>query len=170
VRTVLATTLVLLSGWLAHAQEQEKKLLDRLLKPDMSLQNHAQDRQFVVGGAPLEKKARTKTFPVAKRQADKAFWNTREVPASEFHTQANRDAKLQANLDTRTKLARADVPYVAGSYGTVRSPVEAAKSVPATQFAGNRSFQGRGKSQKALSAQDRPMTIDQVRELLNKNK
>ena len=37
-------------------------------------------------------------------------------------------------------------------------------------FAGNRPFLGQGKSQKALSAQDRPLTIEQVRELLNKNK
>ena len=31
-------------------------------------------------------------------------------------------------------------------------------------------FLGQGKSQKALHAQDRPLTIDEVRELLNKNK
>lgn len=31
-------------------------------------------------------------------------------------------------------------------------------------------FLDRGKSQKALSARDKPLTIEQVRELLNKNK
>jgi hypothetical protein len=38
------------------------------------------------------------------------------------------------------------------------------------EFSGTRPFLVRGKSQKALSAQDRPLSIDDVRELLNKNK
>ena len=37
-------------------------------------------------------------------------------------------------------------------------------------FPGTRPFLVQGKSQKALSQQDKPLTIDQVRELLNKNK
>jgi hypothetical protein len=45
-----------------------------------------------------------------------------------------------------------------------------AKKYATRDFAGNRPFLGQGKSQKALHAQDRPLTIDEVRELLNKNK
>jgi len=44
------------------------------------------------------------------------------------------------------------------------------KKYATRDFAGNRPFLGQGKSQKALHAQDRPLTIDEVRELLNKNK
>jgi hypothetical protein len=42
--------------------------------------------------------------------------------------------------------------------------------VDARIFAGNRPFLDQGKSQKALSRQNPPLTIEQVRELLNKNK
>ena len=37
-------------------------------------------------------------------------------------------------------------------------------------FAGERPFLAEGKSQKWLHAQDHPLSIDEVRELLNKNK
>ena len=37
-------------------------------------------------------------------------------------------------------------------------------------FAGQRPFQEDGKSQKSLDRQNPPLTIEQVRELLNKNK
>jgi hypothetical protein len=40
----------------------------------------------------------------------------------------------------------------------------------ASDYPGTRPFLAHGKSQKALSAQDRALTIDEVRELLNKNK
>jgi hypothetical protein len=37
-------------------------------------------------------------------------------------------------------------------------------------FAGERSFREQGKSQESLDRQNPPLTIDQVRKLLNKNK
>ena len=55
------------------------------------------------------------------------------------------------------------------AYGTRVAP-ENGSNLAAAPFAGNRPFLGRGKSQKALSARDTPLTIEQVRELLNKNK
>ena len=44
------------------------------------------------------------------------------------------------------------------------------RTYPVSEFSGTRPFLVRGKSQKALSQQDRPLSIDEVRELLNKNK
>src|ERR1022692_4651115 len=52
----------------------------------------------------------------------------------------------------------------------VRRAADGDKKVNGRDFAGNRPFLGQGKSQKALSTQDKPLTIEQVRELLNKNK
>jgi hypothetical protein len=68
----------------AHAQQQEQKLLDRLLKPEMSLENSAQGKQFTAGGATIDKQARTKSFYVRDRRAEKQFvtgnFSTKPVP------------------------------------------------------------------------------------------
>jgi len=65
---------------------------------------------------------------------------------------------------------KADTVHVASAaYGTRVAP-ENGSSLPVAPFAGNRPFLGQGKSQKALSAQDTPLTLEQVRELLNKSK
>src|SRR5437016_530736 len=50
----------------AFAQDQEKKLVDRLLKPDMSLQNEAQNKKFIADGASTNKRANVGTFYVQK--------------------------------------------------------------------------------------------------------
>jgi hypothetical protein len=50
----------------------------------------------------------------------------------------------------------------AGAYST--------KHYATRDFAGNRPFLAQGKSQKSLHAHDQPLTIDEVRQLLNKNK
>lgn len=144
-------------------------MLDRLLKPDMSLENSEQGKQFVAGGATLTKKVPTKTFYVAERKAEKGFWNTRSVAPKEFQTNAAPDGAKTAATGTKTRLAKVDVPYKTSAY-TTRTSSDADRLVPTPDYAGNRPFLVKGKSQKSLSAQDRPMTIDQVRELLNKNK
>ena len=65
---------------------------------------------------------------------------------------------------------KSDTVHLAVAAGATRIAPENGSSLPAAPFAGNRPFLGRGKSQEALSARDTPLTIDQVRELLNKNK
>jgi len=57
----------------------------------------------------------------------------------------------------------------AATAGTRVAP-ESNATVPTLAYSGNRPFLDQGKSQKALHAQDRPLTIEQVRELLNKSK
>ncbi len=52
---------------LAHAQEQEGKLVDRVLKPNMRLKNSAQDKQFNAGGTSVNKKANVAAFYVSKK-------------------------------------------------------------------------------------------------------
>lgn len=171
VRPLFLSFLILCSGAvLASAQVQEKKLLDRLLKPDMTLQNNMQDKQFAAADATITKKAPTKSFYAGEKRSEKGFWNTRQVSVREFNTDSSRDARRQATLSTRGQIAKLDAPYSTPAYRDVREPSYARKAMPVSDFAGNRKFEARGKSQKFLSAQDRPMTIDQVRELLNKNK
>ena len=52
----------------------------------------------------------------------------------------------------------------------VRHAADGEKKISGNDFARNRPFLGQGKSQKTLSARKPPLTIEQVRELLNKNK
>jgi hypothetical protein len=154
----------------ATAQEQERKLLDRLLKPDMSLQNNAQEKQFVAGGATVEKKARTKQFHVRERSFHKQFQGRRNVTTREFNTATSRFGRAEANVTTRHRIPNAELTYSTPGYREVRAARDAEKTAESTAYSGTRPFTPRGKSQKFLSAQDRPLTIDQVRELLNKNK
>ena len=48
--------------------------------------------------------------------------------------------------------------------------VSRARTTPVRDYAGTRTFLDKGKSQKILSAQSKPLTIEEVRELLNKSK
>jgi hypothetical protein len=52
----------------------------------------------------------------------------------------------------------------------LRDAQQADKTAASRSFAGNRPFLDKGKSQKALDRKNPPLTIEQVRELLNKNK
>jgi hypothetical protein len=47
---------------------------------------------------------------------------------------------------------------------------ESNTTTPVREYAGTRPFLDKGKSQKSLQAQNKPLTIEQVRELLNKSK
>ncbi|MBA3883494.1 MAG: hypothetical protein H0X73_12510 [Chthoniobacterales bacterium] len=155
----------------ACAQEQERKLMDRLLKPDMSLQNGAQTKQFVATGTPTTKTAPTMTFQFAQKWWGKRFNGVREIRPVEFQTTTSRYQRKEANLGTRNELKETQSRYTTGAYNGVRSAPDAKKSLATSDFDdSSRPFLVQGKSQKSLSAKDEPLTLEQVRELLNKNK
>lgn len=153
----------------SSAQQQERKLIDRLLKPDTSLQNSAQTKEFPAGTAISTREAATKSFYVAKRSPEKEYTNVRKVGVKDFRTKESPLARQEANAASRTQFAKGDAQYPTSAYAT-RDASDAEKTVEVSNYSGTRPFLVRGKSQKALSAQDRPLTIEEVRELLNKNK
>ncbi len=56
---------------LSHAQEQERKLADRLLRPDMTLINSAQGRKFIGAEAiQMDKKLAAKSFQACRQTDD----------------------------------------------------------------------------------------------------
>jgi hypothetical protein len=170
VRAILAASVFALAFVAsATAQEQERKLIDRILKPDMSLQNSVQEKQFVARGATATRQAPTKEFYVRERKPEKSFF-TRVFGTKNFNARNSRYQNMQASLATRTRIAKADVPYSTAAYRDVEPAREAEKAVEVSEFSGSRPFLIQGKSQKALSQKDTPLTIEQVRELLNKNK
>ena len=143
--------------------------MDRLLKPDMSLQNSVGEKQFVARGSTTTKQARTKEFYVRERKPEKSFF-TRLFGTKNFNTKNARDQEMQASIATRTRIAKVDTPYTTAAYRDVETARESDKAVEVSEYGGTRPFLIQGKSQKALSQKDRPLSIDEVRELLNKNK
>jgi hypothetical protein len=148
----------------SYAQEQERKLVDRLLSPNMKLANSDQNKKFIGGSEAPTRSATTKSFYISEKNLSKTFVADRSAPTTSFRTRnyATQAATLPTLPSTRsyqTKQARDISPnaYSRKKYAT-------------RDFAGNRQFLEQGKSQKSLHAQDRPLTIDEVRELLNKNK
>jgi hypothetical protein len=162
--------MALLAGASAiSAQEQERNLVDRLLRPNMSLVNSAQNKQFCARDISVRRRATPKSFPtpdtsLAKPFASERAFSSRQLAAGQF-----RAGDATANTSARSELKTPMVQVVSAPNGT-RVAAENGGNLAALPFAGDRPFLGRGKSQEALSARDTPLTIEQVRELLNKNK
>ena len=155
----------------ASAQDQEKKLVDRLLKPDMTLQNDAQNKKFIGdGSASINKRANVGTFYVRQKPRSKNFSGTRDFSTTQFYSQTYRGGRTAYETSSQQKLANSKAPYATQTASGVRDAPQSGKKVASRAYAGNRPFLDQGKSQKSLNRQNEPLTIEQVRELLNKNK
>lgn len=145
--------------------------MDRLLSPDLTLQSSVGDKQFNPGGGSIStKKAATKSFYLRQRLPEKNYPDARRLEPKEFRTNESAFAQRQANTEPRASLTSLNKTYQTGKAYQAGEARNAEKKVAATEFSGTRTFLIRGKSQKSLDARNRPMTIDEVRELLNKNK
>ena len=153
----------------AQAQHQERSLTDRLLRPDMGLQNKAQNKKFSPRRAIFEQRGTAGAFYVPAKPSEKKFSGAPDFSTSQFHSwsyrQTNRAETIPQNANVNSTAS-----YSTSSISDVRTVLDSQKAVGGRQFADNRSFLDEGKSQKALKQQNPPLTIDQVRELLNKNK
>ena len=155
----------------ATAQDQEKKLVDRLLKPDMTLKNDAQNKKFVGdGSASINKRANVGSFYVYQKPRSKTFSGTREFSTSQFYSQTYRGGRTAYETSPHQTFANSKAAYASQTAHGVRDAPGSGKKVASGAYAGNRPFLDEGKSQKSLSRKNDPLTIEQVRELLNKNK
>jgi hypothetical protein len=163
VRIVLVVAFCLV-GSMARAQEQERKLVDRLLEPNMKLENSQQNKQFTGGGTVTPKSASTRSFYVSNRELTKTFADTREAGTRSYssHQFATKAANLPPPPRTQT--------YATAKARNISAARESFTRYDSRQYAGSRAFVEQGKSQKALHQQDHPLSIDDIRELLNKNK
>jgi hypothetical protein len=154
----------------ARAQEQERRLVDRLLKPDTTLANGAQNKKFVASGRSIDKQATTRPFYIANKPRTKEYAAQREFSATEFAAHHFRDGEMTATMQARAQRAKAfSIDDGTGAL-MVRNASDSDKKIAGADFSGSRPFLDKGKSQKALSQHNTPLTIEQVRELLNKNK
>ena len=153
-----------------RGQDQERKLVDRLLKPDMTLQNDAQHKKFVADGTSINKRASVGTFYVQKKPRAKDFSGTRDFTTSQFYSKTYHGGRSAFEVSSHQTTANSRFAYANQSARGVRDASQSGKKVPVRAYAENHPFLDEGKSQKSLNRQNAPLTIEQVRELLNKNK
>jgi hypothetical protein len=136
----------------------------------MTLRNNAQNKQFVVRGQTFDKQAQVRPFYIAKVSLTKDYLDQREFSAKEFAAHHFRDGEVTSTMQARA--ARVKTFSVDDGTGALhlRDMPGGNKKVASSAFTGTSPFLDKGKSQKALSQHDTPLTIEQVRELLNKNK
>lgn len=168
-------TLVLLASFgvvaVTGAQEQERKLLDRLLRPDMTLANPAQKKQFVAGAARVDRQASSRSFYPREKTIMTPSRHPIVFATNDFTLRRTQPASTMRNFPTGPPRTEPNARYLPAAANVAGTPPESDRpGLSGTAFSGNRPFLGRGKSQKELSARDTPLTIDQVRDLLNKNK
>ena len=169
---MLALFMALLFGvCTAMAQKQEIKLIDRLLRPNTTLENSAQNKKFAApDDASFDKRVPPRNFYVQERTLTKPYPAERTLPSRQFTARHFRMGDSAANLATRTQLTKNDTTITPPAAPGIRAAPESTVTAATGDFPGARPFLGRGKSQKALQAYNRPLTIDEVRELLNKSK
>lgn len=167
----LALAVLLCSACALSAQEQEGKLMDRLLRPNMTLGNSSQNKKFIADTVSVDRQARVSTFYLQKRRDAQTYSNTREFAAKDF------SGRTYDQLTPGTSLLAARSTSPIRSYDTPSARISVAlrdshsqTTIASSNFAGSRTFLEKGKSQKSLDHKNKPMTIDDIRELLNKNK
>jgi hypothetical protein len=171
VQKLAAVCLSILAGLsAARGQEQEKKLVDRLLKPDMALQSSEQNKKFVADGTSINKRANVGTFYVQKKSNSKSFLAIGEFLARPFTSHSYRSKRSAYEVTSEQPGRNFQSPYANKTARGVRDIPQSDKKIPSRAYAENGPFLDEGKSQKSLNKQNEPLTIEQVRELLNKNK
>jgi hypothetical protein len=159
-------------GWLyvpvIYAQQQERSLVDRLLRPNMELQNNAQNKKLATRSVAIERRGTVGTFFLQPNLREKSFAHTGTLSVKEYSVQSFNRGSSNNSLENRS--ARAPVAPEASAVAEVHSTYDASKNINGRNFADQYVFREEGKSQKSLNRQNPPLTIEQVRELLNKNR
>ena len=164
--TIYLTCLGLSVSW---AQQQEPGLVDRLLRPNMELQNKAQGKKFIASSAVIEHRGSVGTFLLQPNRAEKSFVDTHTLTATEYPSSRSLST-ARAISSTPNRSANIPGPVGSSSVRDIHSAHTPHNAGTSRMFADQHPFREQGKSQKSLDRQNPPMTIDQVRELLNKNK
>lgn len=154
----------------AFAQEQEQKLVDRLLKPDTALENPAQKKKFIADRTSIDKKANVSAFYFEDKTKAQKFSGTRDYATREASSDSFYAGRDRSTFGTRS--TSSPRTFATSTSSLVRQSRDADKRAPAREFAGQRPFLDKGKSENSVEFQrkNKPMSIEDVRELLNKNK
>src|SRR5947207_1311353 len=136
----------------------------------MALQNDAQKKKFTgYDSASINKRASVGSFYVHQQTRSKNFSARRDFATSRFYSQSYRGGRSAYEVSSRQTMSNSQFAHANQAASGLRDAPQSGKKVASRAYPGNRPFLGEGKSQKSLNQQNAPLTIDQVRELLNKN-
>jgi hypothetical protein len=153
----------------SRAQHQEPSLVDRLLRPNLELKNNAQGKKFGANSAVIEKRSTVGTFFLRPNRKEKSFVDVRVLTAPKYSSRSfHEDAVVAASLQNRN--VQTSVNLSTSSARDIHDAYDAHNAIAGRGYVAAGPFREQGKSQKSLDRQNPPMTIEQVRELLNKNK
>jgi hypothetical protein len=171
VRTSVAVFVLLVAAVsCVCGQEQERKLVERLLKPDMNLKNDAQNKKFIADGTSINKRATVGTFYVHRKSNPKTFSATGQFSTDQFGSRPFHSGRSAFKTSSQQAMGTSRSAYANQTAHSGGDAPQSSSKVAVGAYAGNRPFLDEGKSQKSLNRQNAPLTIEQVRELLNKNK
>ena len=155
----------------AVGQRQDDKLIERLLRPNVSTVNPAQTKQFGTKSSEAEKELSVKNILLSDNTVvTPAFESSRTLSPREFAVRHFRTGSSSTDQNKQSRAKESVTVEIFSSTSAPRVASENGHAVMTDSFRGSRSFALEGKSQKSLHGYDRPLTIEQVRELLNKNK
>jgi len=168
----LAVTLILLAfcAGALHAQEQESKLTEKLLNPDMSLGSWMQNMSYTAsgGGVDVTKSASVKQFDFIEKFSAGTF-ETKSFSAKDYWVGnfkfSTKAANVKAYVDT-------DKGY-ATKAANVKDATESKKNYETKDYATREAVERGKTSQNHLDETylGKPqMNIDEVRDLLNKDR
>lgn len=121
--------LVIFTCVTARAQQQENKLVDRLLRPDTTLSNPAQNKKFnAVEGTSIDRKFEAKQFYAGTTRPTKSFWGAKSYPSKNFGTARYARAESVASGQAGAKFAKANARFETNKSSLVHSSSFAGKS------------------------------------------
>src|SRR6266481_6774549 len=146
-----ACLLILIALPYVRAQDQESKLVDRLLRPNTTLRNSAENKKFIADGVSINKQATVGTFYVQKKSDSKSFSGTRDFSARQFDSQPFRGQRSASGISSQQALGNSRAAYATQTARGLRNAPQSDKKVVSRSYAENRPFLDKGKSQKALT-------------------
>jgi len=176
-RQILAPALIAALAWPATlgAQEQERKLLDRIQRPNTELTNPMQGKSFLGGGGVEMKEAAVGrgTFAGVKSAPMKEFAGTRSFLGIKNPWFGNRVFETKsASLTGGGGLGKLDAAYPVRDAATREFSSSEKKANLKSEEIPVRPFLVTGEAQGAFEQLSekihKEMTIDDIRELLNK--
>jgi hypothetical protein len=124
------------AGW---AQAQQQSLIDRLLRPNMDLQNSAQGKVFAVDSCATTRAGAAREFVVEPSRKAKSLVDTRTIAVQEYHSRSfQSDSRNSGWLQSRA----ANVPgqlAIPAAPG-VRQTRDAHSEIASRNFAGAGEF------------------------------
>ena len=173
-RALVCSGVILVFVLSAQAQKQERKLIDRVLKPDLTLSHPMGKKSFANAPSFRGKQYSGKRGYLVKKFPSKSFRTRTPWYASRRHfARDSRYDTSSANTDSDRVIQNADRSVAQEQYATSERSAARKRASLDTRWQGTRPFRVRGTKQDSLDRQNAELgklTIDQVREILNRNK